>query len=1040
MLVKLLKHFKAFVIMLILLAILLWIFAFKTFPKEASPAINVPFFTISIVYPWADPKTVEKQVVEKLEKNLASVTQVKYINSSSTYNVWVISVEFDRKKDISEAYSDLNSVIDKTRWDFPDEVREPVLKRVDVTDEPIYTFSVVWPYLPSVLYDKIRDLEDKLQATPWVSEVDVVWSYIPWVKIKFDYDKLLKNNINFSYAINEIQTYLDKFPADKKEIDWDIYTFSLRSYPDDFSEISEYLSNLTLINKSWNTVLLWNVAKITTWPYMSKNETYLMDKGETYSSITYTIKKVPGADILETINNIKKTYKKELENHKDLKVYEINSLKEIIDSTYQTFISNFWQTSIIIFIIILLFIWFKESLAISIVFPLVYLITFVILKSIGYTFNNIVSFSLILTLWIMVDNLIVVIEWFEEWLKKWLKKWDAVWFSISSYWKPIISWNFTTISMFLPIGFLLSGKIWDFMKYMPVTVDVVLIVSIFVSLVFLPVVLTSMNFKVKTINTNNKNIEENKLFGKLKSFFELTIKNYKKSVFTFIAIFFITILFASQFLKADFLPPIDTNNIYVNIKYSPDTNFKENKEITANIANKIDKYFKKEENKWLLDYQNINIWNYKSLDPLDNVVYTNWFNPDLAFIDLKLTDKDLYRNYSSVDIVQDLKKYINKSDFSDKVNLLEIFIQKSGPSWWKDISFYLVWNKLTNLVDFYNKLEPKLKTINWTYDWSSSLEYTNWKIDITWDIVKLKQFNISSKELDLLIASIQSSDNYEPNWILLKKLDDYSSDLVDVKAFTRLSNINILDIMIPWRDIYLNQVIKSVKLNWEVKNLNHINWKLVLKIWAYKNKETSLWNVIPLIEENISEIQKEISSVHLEYAWDVADMQNSMTDLIKAFGIWIILMFSVLVLHFGNFRQAFLVLSVIPFLFIWAVLMLTIVWLPFSFPAQLGIFWLIWVWVNSAILLIERYNNEKEQKNKYKNNDELILDVIRARFKPVLLTTMTTVLWLTTLALKDELWWSLAMAFIWWLLLGTFIILIYIPAMLMWGMVRKDKN
>ena len=1040
MLVKLLKHFQAFVIMLILLAILLWIFAFKTFPKEASPAINVPFFTISIVYPWADPKTVEKQVVEKLEKNLASVTQVKYINSSSTYNVWVISVEFDRKKDISEAYSDLNSVIDKTRWDFPDEVREPVLKRVDVTDEPIYTFSVVWPYLPSVLYDKIRDLEDKLQATPWVSEVDVVWSYIPWVKIKFDYDKLLKNNINFSYAINEIQTYLDKFPADKKEIDWDIYTFSLRSYPDDFSEISEYLSNLTLINKSWNTVLLWNVAKITTWPYMSKNETYLMDKGETYSSITYTIKKVPGADILETINNIKKTYKKELENHKDLKVYEINSLKEIIDSTYQTFISNFWQTSIIIFIIILLFIWFKESLAISIVFPLVYLITFVILKSIGYTFNNIVSFSLILTLWIMVDNLIVVIEWFEEWLKKWLKKWDAVWFSISSYWKPIISWNFTTISMFLPIGFLLSGKIWDFMKYMPVTVDVVLIVSIFVSLVFLPVVLTSMNFKVKTINTNNKNIEENKLFGKLKSFFELTIKNYKKSVFTFIAIFFITILFAFQFLKADFLPPIDTNNIYVNIKYSPDTNFKENKEITANIANKIDKYFKKEENKWLLDYQNINIWNYKSLDPLDNVVYTNWFNPDLAFIDLKLTDKDLYRNYSSVDIVQDLKKYINKSDFSDKVNLLEIFIQNSGPSWWKDISFYLVWNKLTNLVDFYNKLEPKLKTINWTYDWSSSLEYTNWKIDITWDIVKLKQFNISSKELDLLIASIQSSDNYEPNWILLKKLDDYSSDLVDVKAFTRLSNINILDIMIPWRDIYLNQVIKSVKLNWEVKNFNHINWKLVLKIWAYKNKETSLWNVIPLIEENISEIQKEISSVHLEYAWDVADMQNSMTDLIKAFGIWIILMFSVLVLHFGNFRQAFLVLSVIPFLFIWAVLMLTIVWLPFSFPAQLGIFWLIWVWVNSAILLIERYNNEKEQKNKYKNNDELILDVIRARFKPVLLTTMTTVLWLTTLALKDELWWSLAMAFIWWLLLGTFIILIYIPAMLMWGMVRKDKN
>jgi multidrug efflux pump subunit AcrB len=103
-------------------------------------------------------------------------------------------------------------------------------------------------------------------------------------------------------------------------------------------------------------------------------------------------------------------------------------------------------------------------------------------------------------------------------------------------------------------------------------------------------------------------------------------------------------------------------------------------------------------------------------------------------------------------------------------------------------------------------------------------------------------------------------------------------------------------------------------------------------------------------------------------------------------------------------------------------------------------FWLMWVWVNDAILLIERYNNEKDSKNKYKNDDELILDVIRARFKPVLLTTLTTVLWLTTLAVKDDLWGSLAVAFIWGLLLWTFIILVYIPAMLKWGLARKNNS
>ncbi len=1062
MLVKLLKHFKAFIIMLMILSVLLWFFSFKTFPKESSPAIDVPFFTVTIIYPWADPETIEKQVVEKLENNLNSVTKLKEVKSVSAYNVWVLSIEFDRDKNISEAYSDLNSAIDKTKWDFPDEVKEPVVKRVDVTDAPIYTFSVVWPYIPSVLYDKIRNLEDKLQATPWVSEVNVIGSYIPWIKIKFDYNKLLQNKINFSYAITQIQTYLDKFPADKKEIDGNLYTLTLSSYPSDIENIGAFLSNLDLINKNWNTLKLWDVSKITVGPFMQKKESYVMDTWKTFSSVTYSIKKVPWTDILLTIDNIKKVVKeyglqyntstlvtssslfsqeeefKVKKELKSLQVYEVNSQKEKIDSTYKTFISNFRQTSVIIFIVILLFIGVKESIAITLVFPLVYLIWFIALKNYWYTFNNIVSFSLVLTLWIMVDNLIVVIEWFEEGIKKWFKKWEAIWFSIKNYWKPIVSWNFTTISMFLPIWFMLSGKIGDFMKYMPTTIDVVLIVSMFVALIFLPVVLSSLSFKVKKDSSKNKN-HENKLFNKLEWFFKFTVKHYKISIFAFVLILVLTIWFASQFLKADFLPPVDTNNIYINLKFNKDITLSENKEIMAKVSKKINNYFIKPEKQWLLAYQSINIWDYKTFEPLDVVVYNSSYNPNLSYIDLKLTDKDLQRDYNSYLIKEELQNLLKKEDISKRIESLEVFIQKSWPSAWKDINFYLVWNDLKSLVHFYNKLEPKLKSIDWTFDWSNSLEYTNWKFDITWDIEKLKQFEITSKELDLLLASMQSSVNYEPSWVLLKKLDDYGSDLVEVKAFTELNNNNILDIIIPWRDIYLKDLVKDIKVNWELKSISHNKWKLILNVWAYKTKKTSLWSVTPYIEEYVGEIQKEIPNVSLDYAWDVKDMQNSMKDLGKAFLLWIILMFSVLVLHFGNFRQPFLVLSVIPFLFIWAIFALTLLWLPFSFPAQLGMFWLMWVWVNDAILLIERYNNEKDSSKKYKNSNELILDVIRARFKPVLLTTLTTVLWLMTLAVKDELWGSLAVAFIGWLFLWTFIILVYIPAMLRWGRERSRK-
>jgi multidrug efflux pump subunit AcrB len=331
-----------------------------------------------------------------------------------------------------------------------------------------------------------------------------------------------------------------------------------------------------------------------------------------------------------------------------------------------------------------------------------------------------------------------------------------------------------------------------------------------------------LKFKIPDLKSEIK--KENKLFLKLKWFFKFTIRNYKKVVFSFILLFFVTIWLATQFLKADFLPPTDTNNIYVNLKFSSYTTLKENKEIVSNISSKIEEYFNK--NKWLLAYQSINIWDYKSLDPLDNVVYWNSFNSDLSYIDLKLTDKDYERKYESYTIVQDLKNIIKIEDFDSKLQSMEMFIQKNGPSWGKDVNFYLIWDNLDSLVNFYDKIEDDLKAIVWTYDWSNSLEYTNWKFDITWDIEKLKQFEITAKELDILIASIENSQDYEPNWVLLKKLDDYSSDLIEVKAYTKILNNNILEIMVPGRDIYLKQLIKEVELIWEVKSLIHADSSL----------------------------------------------------------------------------------------------------------------------------------------------------------------------------------------------------------------------
>lgn len=1032
MYINFIKHFRPFIILLMLLVLWIWASSFFSLPKEASPWINVPFFTITTVYPWADPETITTQIIEKFENEFQSIAWVSSLESISAYNVWVISVEFERTKNSTEAYSELQSAIDKVKWDFSPSVKMPVLKKTDTTDSPILTFSVWWQYLQWALYDKVSFLENELLKIQWVSDVIIIWETTNEIKIKFDYEKLLLSKINYSQAINTIGTYIDKFPAWKKDLNESLYTLSLRTYPKDLEKTRDFLKDITLVNIDWKTINLSEVANVIVEPSYAEKYSYIDDKKDSYNTITYQIKKVPWSDILQIIDEIHTVLEKQNNyfTKNNLKIFEVDSQKESIDSTYKTFVWNFRQTSLIIFIIIFLSIWFKESIAISIVFPLVYFMSFIYLTFIWYTFNNIVSFSLVLTLWIMVDNLVVISEWFEEWLNKWYDKYKAINYSVSTYWKALLSWNFTTISMFIPIWFMLSGKIGDFMKYMPTTVDSVLIFSMIASLLFLPIIFSLMNFEPREVK------ESHFLFDKLKWFFTFTIKHFKLTLLFFLILTLFTWFLTKTFIKVDFLPPVDTNNIYVNLQFDKNTSLEENKQISAKIIKEINNYFSQKS--WVLNFISLSIWDYKTTDPLLWVVYRNSFAPEVSYLNLRLIDTKQRTKWNiSYNLAWEIKEYLSKKDFWAKLLSVESFIQKSWPSKWKDINFLIEWNNLEDLWKFYFKISKELQEIPWTYDWASSLEYTNWKLEIVWDVDKLKQFNISSGELDLLLASFQFTDNYEPNGIIIEKLDDFGWDLLDVKwyiVFDEKSKEALLNTRIPARDIYLSDIIKETKILPEVKSISHSEWKMIVNIWAYKTKETSLWAITPKIDEIMKTNLKDYPEVNYSYSGDVQDMQKSMADLMKAFWLGILFMFSVLVLHFSSFKQAFLILSVIPLLFVWAFLFLIIFWLPFSFPAQLWMFGLMWVWVNTAILLLERYN---EIKNQNLGKIEILLDVVKSRLKPVLLTTTTTILGLVTLALTDEMWWSLAMAFMWGLIIWTLVILLYIPAMLSWWMNNK---
>lgn len=1052
---KIFKSYRTFILVIMILLSAIWYVSFSKLSKESLPEVNLAFFNITAVYPWADSETIEQQVIQKIEEKLPSVKNISTFSSISSNNVWVISIEFKRWTEKWTAYTDLQSAVDWVKSSLPSWVQNIVITKTDVKDVPIYAFSVTGQFYPSDLYNKVNNIEDDLKKIQWVDKVIVIWKYISQVEVEFDYNKLKEYNLRLPVLTSIISQSISQTPIDKKRLDWNLYSFEVRTYDKiwdnldkKLSNFKDFLENVPLINQNWNTLKLKDLATVNiTHPFYQRLSYVNWD-----NAVTFMVYKVPWSDIWQVITWVKQYLSESKSKSIDDKIsYEEMYSEEImINQTFDSFVAWFKDTSILILIVATIFLWLRWSLAIAITFPFVYLFTFIILKAYGYTFNSMVSVALNLSLWIMVDNLIVMTQWLQDWLRKWLPKIEAIKHTLWMYWKPLLIWNLVTISMFLPLWFVLSWKIWEFLKFLPVTVNVTLFISIIVAFVFLPMVLSYMDFKPK----KGKHVE-NKIiifFKKFSTNFDTLYKfilNYPKFFVIFFYSFFIITLFTFvKFWSVDFMPLTDKDNIYVNIKYNRDVTLSQNQEITSKIHWYIKDFFKDNHN-WVVKSIELSLWDQQSTSPLDNTFYRTSFNPDLTKINIVLTStKERDNKDNAIFIFPKLNDYLNKKiaankDINNKLNDISVFIQKSWPSEWKDISFNLSasWkttSELKLLAEEYNKMLPKLKSVPWTYWWSSSLEYTNWKAKIVYDLDKLKQLNLTAQELDLFLFWINQKatganylTDYKWNGIPLANINDFWKDIIPVKWYiSYYSNsgqtINFKDLMIPWTNIYVSNVIKEIKMEPQIKSIRHLEWWLILKVESNKDPTIALSEITGKINEVVTKYPK----VQMAYWADVKDMTQSWKDMWLAFLVWFILLFAILVLNFGNFAQPIIMLLTIPLFLTWALFFLLISWQTLSMLVGIWLFGLIWVWLAHIIYLLNRFNELLENNEWILHIEWIIMESVKSRLEPVFLTTTITAMWLFVLAASDEMWRAFALSFAWWLILWTTITLVFIPSAL----------
>ncbi|MBP6910013.1 efflux RND transporter permease subunit [Patescibacteria group bacterium] len=384
--------------------------ALFTIPKEASPSVNVPFYSVLTIYPGADPKTVDEQVTDKLEKKLKTISLVKKITSSSSYNISSITIEFYTNKKDVDAVNDIKAAIDQTMGSLPSDVRTPTSRKVDITGLPIYQFAIAGPYPSDILYEKAKMLEDEIKTVPGVADVTVAGNPTKEIKVNFHLDTIQSMDMDLGMIVAQLRGAFVKIPADKKQVDGNLYTFEINTYSSSLTGLIDQIRNFDLINSTQKTVKVSDIADVYLGAKENPKKTFILLSGDTVNAIGFSASRTPGFDIQTVTLALKEKVEAFKVANPELTTIEIQSSEEIIEKTYNLFLENFWETGLFVFVVIVIFLGRSSSLIVLISFLVVYLINFVVLKSLGYTFNNIVSFSLILVLGIMVDNLIVMTQ------------------------------------------------------------------------------------------------------------------------------------------------------------------------------------------------------------------------------------------------------------------------------------------------------------------------------------------------------------------------------------------------------------------------------------------------------------------------------------------------------------------------------------------------------------------------------------------------------------------------------------------------------
>ncbi len=1007
--------------MLFVAIILLGLVAMKMLPLDVMPELEYPSITIITIYPGASANEVEEQVSKPLEAVLSGAEYLKDIKSISKENVSFIQLSYNWNTDVTAAANNARDLMELVKSRLPKAAESPIIFKINSSMMPILGYSIN----ATSNYNGIEKIiEDKI-ATP-LRKVDGVGTVIylgqPEREISISVDPRQLKAYNLS--VSEISTILQaeniNIPAGNIKVG--VFDFSVR-VPGKFETV-ENIENIALKAFNGKVVRLKDVATVQ--DTFAEKEAYARNHlGE---GVALLVQKQTGENTLEVVQAVRKEMEKiEKTLPHDVQINEMISTDEMVTESVKNLTSSIFYALIFVTLVVLMFLreW-RSSLIIFVTMPVSLISAFIVMYIMDYTINIFSLMSLIIAIGMVVDNAIVVLENVTQHIERGTKPKQAAIFGTSEMGMAIAASTATTLVVFLPMVFM-GGIVGIMFKQLAILTCVCMIMSLFTALTLTPM-LSSQLLRREGEDEDGKEAKRSKFYRWSENVFNKIEYGYKKLlawtvvhkgvVIVSAVVVFIGVMLLGKKIGTDYIPDFDAGSFALSFETEVGTSVEQ----TDSIGQQILKILHEEIHEMVPGSSGA-IAGQTRDGALTTVGFKEGKNIGSVLCHLTLPNK---RKRTAEEIADAVRKRLDEIPQIEKYQIQAGSILAAAVTGNKrPVEIHVSGDDLDVINKMALSFEEKLKAREEFKDVETSVDNGKIEVQIVIDKEKASQMALNTALIGMQVRQnlfgaesgefTEGGDDYD---IKIRYAPEFRNDIDKLKEM-QLTNllgkqVSLSSVAEIKQDVGLLEIQRESQQRFVLTtaNLNDVSLGKGAKIAQAIIDDTE----IP-------------DGVSVSLGGQVVDQGESFGDLYLILFLGIALVYMVMAAQFESFKDPFIIMFAVPFTLVGVVLAFLATGLTLSVTTFIGVIMLMGIVVNNGIVLVD-YTNMLRKRG-YTLYDA-VAEAGRSRLRPILMTTLTTILGMLPMALSKgmgkEMYSPLGVTIIGGLLVSALISLILIPA------------